>query len=100
MSSFQDDGTLNLVMEGLGEFSVDYELSGGRITIDMMGEKTTAPYRLDGDTITISPEGEPRVVFTRSSCSGTPSRRTGLTGGPGVAPGPFLRVSRIGEAGL
>ena len=62
---FKDDGTLGLVMEGLGEFSADYEVSDGKITIDMMGEKVTAPYKLDGNTMTITPEGEAQVVLTR-----------------------------------
>ena len=31
----------------------------------MMGEKVTAPYKLDGNTMTITPEGEAQVVLTR-----------------------------------
>lgn len=62
---FKDDGTVALQMEGLGDFSAEYEVSGGNITIDMMGEKVTAPYKIDGNTMTITPEGEAQVVLTR-----------------------------------
>lgn len=62
---FKGDGTVALVMEGLGELSADYEISGGNITLDMMGEKVTAPYKIDGNKMTISPEGEAEVVLTR-----------------------------------
>jgi hypothetical protein len=62
---FQDDGTLALVMEGMGEFTASYEVSDGNITIDMMGEKVTAPYKIDGNKMTITPAGEAEVVLER-----------------------------------
>ncbi|NLE11184.1 MAG: hypothetical protein GX630_06715 [Actinobacteria bacterium] len=62
---FKSDGSMVVAMPGIGEMTGTYETSGGKIEIDMMGEKVSAPYKIDGDTMTISPEGEAQVVLER-----------------------------------
>lgn len=64
---FRADGTLTISISGLGSIPATYVTDGGTLTLDIEGfsEESVASYGVQGDIMTISPEGEDPITLER-----------------------------------
>lgn len=63
---FTSDGKMTVTPDsGEGALDLTYKVEGSKITISAMGIDQISEFTIDGDTMTVSPEGDAQMVYKR-----------------------------------